>query len=376
MSNRIVEVTKQSWGSRIMSSFMGVIFGILLFLGSFFVIWRNEGRTNLADVAQDSIAVSAATVDNSADGEMVAATGTLAAAEPLGDPEFLQPGAYLELERTVEIYAWVERSSSKTETNTGGSSTTTTEYTYEKTWTSNPPNSANFKEPAGHENYDLTIHEASFTASSASVGAYAVDLNQLALPSSEPVALSQSNVVADSGFEVVGDYLFLGTGSLQQPAVGDVRISYRAVPSGQDVTVFGKQEGNRIVPYVHRGEDTLYSAHVGTREMGIAAMDAAHRTSTWLFRGIGFLMMWIGLTLILGPISTFLDVLPFLGNLSRGMIRIVTFGFSFVVALIAIIVSAILQSVVGLIIIGLAAVGIAVFFYMRSKNQPPKASVA
>lgn len=376
MSNRIVEVSRQSWGSRIMSSFMGVIFGILLFLGSFIVIWRNEGRTNLADVAQDSIAISAATVDSSADGEMVAASGVLAAAEPLGDPEFLQPGSYLELERNVEIYAWVERSSSNTETNTGGSSTTTTEYTYEKTWTSNPPNSANFKEPTGHENYELTINEASFTASSASVGAYAVDLNQLALPSSQPVALSQANVAADSGFDVVGEYLFLGTGSVQQPAVGDVRISYRAVPSGQDVTVFGKQEGSRIVPYLHRGEDMLYSAHVGTREMGIAAMDAAHRTSTWIFRAVGFLMMWIGLSLILGPISTFLDVLPFLGNLSRGMIRIVTFAFSFVVALIAIIVSAILQSVIGLIIIGLAAVGIAVFFYMRSKNQPPKASIA
>lgn len=352
MTNRVVRTTRRGWGSRLISSIGGIFFGILLFFGSFILLWMNEGRTDMSRIAARSMAVSAAAVDPAGEGQLVAASGRLVTDETLGDPGYLAAGPYVKLERQVEMYAWVERSRSRTERTVGGGETTVTEYTYETTWTANPPDSSRFEEPAGRANPQMTIQRQSYTVNQAQVGAYSLDPARLDMPAMRAIPLNEEIVIAGEGHRLSGDYIFSGAGSLQQPQVGDIRISYRAVPANIDVTVFGKQEGNRITPYVD-GRDTLYSAYAGDRDSAIAAMAAAHRTTGWLLRGGGFLMMWIGLGLILGPISVFLDVLPFLGNLSRTMIGFITFGVALVLSAITIVVAAIMQSIFGLICLGL-----------------------
>lgn len=368
--NRIVETKTTSWFQRIMNSFMGVLIGLGMFFCSFGLIWYNEARTNMADVAADSVAISADSVSTTAEGQMVAATGILQAAEPVGDPIALRPGNYLQLSREVEMYAWVEKSSSSTKTNTGGSETTTTEYTYEKQWTSNPANSDSFKEPSGHRNpSDMPFEDETFSATAATIGAYGLDLSQLALPSADSVSLTNDNVLAETGFTRDGNYLFQGSGSLNTPQVGDVRISYSAVPSGLNATVFGQQEGNRVVPYWHNGDEILYRAYEGNRADGLAAMETAYRTSLWLLRGGALLMMWIGLTMVLGPISTFLDILPFLGRMSRGLIGIITFGVAFVLWLVATVLSALLNSIWGVILAIVILAGVGAYFYMKRPKE-------
>jgi hypothetical protein len=374
MANRHVEVTRRNWGQRIMGSLKGILFGLLLFFGAFIVLWRTEGRTDMSRIAEQSTPISAATVNSGTDGQLVAASGRLTINEPVGDPDFLMAGNYVQLERQVEMYAWVERSRSQTEQELGGGETTTTEYYYEQTWTSSPPNSSNFRQPGGHENPALTVSRQSFVASNARVGAYAIDANGIGLPTARDVRLAES-MLRSGEHRLQSDYVYMGTGSLQQPTVGDVRIKYRAVPADIEVTVFAQQQGDRLVPYVDRDGNRLYTAHEGTRESGIAAMASAYRTAGWLGRGAGFLMMWIGLSLILGPISVFFSVIPFLGNLSGTMIRIFTFGVALVVAAITSIVAAILQSFVGLLCVGvlvLAAIGGGTWFLAnRNKEKAP-----
>lgn len=376
MSDKFVEVTKTSWGSRLRSSITGVLLGFLLFVGAFVVLWRNEGRTNMATVAQESMPISAETVSSEYDGQLVAVTGTLDSSEKLEDPGYLLAGDYIELQRQVEMYAWVEKTDSETETNTGGSSTTTTEYSYETTWTSNPPNSNNFKRPQGHENYELLLQDGTFTVDTAQVGVYTIDPVRIRLPAAQDVPLSDANALLDDELLLAGSYLFLGDGTLQQPQVGDVRIRYRAVPAHQQVTVFGKQEGSRIVPYLHKGKDTLYRAYAGNRDSAIAAMDSAHKTMGWIGRGAGFLMMWVGLSLILGPISTFLDVLPFLSNISRGMTRVITFVIAFVIAGLTMIISVIIHNVFALLVVTLLIVGAIVFVVMRRQKGATKTAAS
>jgi hypothetical protein len=59
MSNYFRETTHTSWFSRLMSSFMGVLFGFLMFLGSFVLLYFNEGRVNLSKIAKTAIDISA-----------------------------------------------------------------------------------------------------------------------------------------------------------------------------------------------------------------------------------------------------------------------------------------------------------------------------
>jgi hypothetical protein len=359
MSNRHVEVTRRSWGQRIISSFKGILFGIVLFFGAFIVLWQTEGRTDMSRIAAQSIPISAATVDSGTDGQFVAATGWLTIEEPVGDPDYLAAGNYVRLERQIEMYAWVERSRSRTERERGGGETTTTEYYYERTWTRNPPDSSSFRQPTGHENPTLTVSSQSFTAGIAKVGAYAIAANHINFPSGHNVRLTEA-MLLPGNHRLQGDYVYLGSGNLQQPAVGDVRISYRAVPADIEVTVFAKQEGNRLVPFFDGDSNQMYRAFEGSREAGIAAMSTEHRITGWLGRGASFLMMWVGLSLILAPISVFFSVIPFLGNLSGTMIRIFTFGVALVIAAITSIVATILQSFAGLVCVGLlllAAIG-------------------
>ena len=102
------------------------------------------------------------------------------------------------------------------------------------------------------------------------------------------------------------------------------------------------------------------------------ALDTLHKeykTMLWLFRVIGFSLMWIGLGMILGPISVLLDVIPFLGSLSRTAVGGVTFLVALILSLITIIVSAILHSIVALVVILLVALGALGYFLVKSRQE-------
>jgi hypothetical protein len=365
MANKITEVTTRSWGGKIMDSIKGVVFGIVLFLAAFVVLWINEGRTDMSKVAmKETVPVDAAVLDVTNEGKPVSVTGMLTSYETIGDPEFLNPGKYLVLTRNVEMYAWVENSESKTEKNVGGSETTTTTYTYAQEWTSNPADSSTFKDPAGHTNPPMPYQDQTFYVNTASVGVYPVDVKSLSLPGESEVVLNTSSVNPKYSGMVNGNYIFVKPGgygyygSNTAPTVGDVRIHYTALASDVNVTVFGQLQGGQIVPYIYKGEDRLYHARTGTREEAIATLSQEHKTVGWILRLVGFLMMWIGLTMCFAPINAVLDVLPFLGNVGRGLISIVMFIVALGLSIATIIVSMIAHNPIALIITIVILIGV------------------
>src|SRR5215212_2658703 len=84
MPDHFVTTTRTSWLGNIMNSFVGVLFGIILFVVAFPVLWFNEGRTNMATVAQSSVQVDGASVNTQTEGQQVAVAGPLASGERLG----------------------------------------------------------------------------------------------------------------------------------------------------------------------------------------------------------------------------------------------------------------------------------------------------
>src|SRR5215212_1980184 len=167
MPYQFVTTTRTSWLGNIMNSFVGVLFGVVLFVIAFPVLWFNEGRTNMATVAQASVLVDGTSVNAQTEGKQVAVAGTLASNEQLGDPPYLAEGAYVQLNRNVEMFAWVEHKSTDTRKDVGGSSTTTTTYTYDKQWTSSPEDSQAFEHAQGHTNPPLSVQSTTMVVSSA-----------------------------------------------------------------------------------------------------------------------------------------------------------------------------------------------------------------
>lgn len=366
MSNVYREVTRTGYGRNILNSFVGALIGLLLFFGSFFVIWWNEGRANLAQVAAESIPATAGSIDAANEGKFVAVTGDLVATEPIGDAPYLKPGDYLQLERTVEMFAWDEESRSETRDKVGGGSETVTEYTYETKWTTSPENSANFKQPNGHTNPALTVEGKTLLAPGANLGAFGLDLSELTLPSGATIALSHQTVLTDAA-KLDGNYLFIGQGTQSAPQVGDIRIAYTAVDSPAAVTVFGQQRGERLTPYLYEKSSTFFRALNGDRNAAIQELQTEHTIITWLLRGAGFLMIWFGLLLVVSPLGTIAGVLPILKQITGFISGIITFIVALVIWGVVTLIAVVLHNFWLALVAALLVVGIA-FFWLRRRQ--------
>ncbi len=133
------ETTTKSWGSRIGESIKGVLFGLVLVVGSCIFLFWNEGRAvqtqrSLTEGASLVVPADPSRVDPANDGKLVHLSGDLKPGAPLTDPDFTVSATALRLARTVEMYQWKEESKSETRKNTGGSEETVTTYEYVRTW--------------------------------------------------------------------------------------------------------------------------------------------------------------------------------------------------------------------------------------------------
>jgi hypothetical protein len=361
----ITTTTTTGLFTRLLQSIVGVMLGPILVVAAIALLFWNEGVYDLGNLAATATPVDPAAISASHDGQLVAATGPVTADSPLGDGLFLRPVPAIAVARTVQMYAWVERSSSQTKTNVGGSQTTTTTYSYATDWVGRPAQSSEFQQPGGHENPPLPFADAELHAPDVRLGSYALaDSSQFDFPPpSTPLALSAANLDLSQGGVAEGGYVYVGTGSLGQPAVGDVRVSYSVLPAGTNETMFGQQKGTELLPYVDRQGHRIYGMRPGTKDEAVATLHSESTTARWVMRGIGFILMWIGLTLLFGPISVLLDILPPVGELAGSLIGVVTFAVALALTLITVLVSSVIHSTLALtvllvVILVVAAVGV------------------
>ncbi|MCP5094398.1 MAG: hypothetical protein GY943_02465 [Chloroflexi bacterium] len=334
--------------------FVGILFGLGLFLGSFVLLYFNEGRVDLSKIAADSIAVSADSVSSDNQEKLVAVSGTLHADDPVGDPELLRSGRFLQLERTAEMYAWREASDKDDESGVK-------EFEYKRDWTSTPENSQNFNNPNGHFNPFMQYSDEAFTVPSVSLGAFNANTGNLFFMQKEDLVLTEG-MLAEG--HLVDNYIFIGEGTLDDPEVGDLRIAYEGFANEQSVTLFAEQYENQLRPFT-QDDTVLFRVYPSDRESAIASMRTEFLTLIWGFRVGGLLLMWIGLMTIVSPVTRLLGYLPLVGDAGRFVISIIAFAIAFVLSLITIVVSAILHSPIALITIFILVIAGGVFLWRK-----------
>ncbi len=339
MSDHFTETTTTSWGKRITNSFIGMLVGLLLFIGAFVVLWWNEGRSvdrikTLAEGRGLVISIASDSIDDANEGKLVHLSGFTEGDEYLADETFglLEIDA-LKLQRTVEMYQWHEETSTETKQNMGGSETTQTTYSYKKDWSESLIKSSGFKTPQGHENPTRMPYQSE-TTQSANIYTGEFILSQAftsQINDFKPYPLSEDQYGAmeeslQEQWKIEGDYFVRG--NLDTPAIGDTRISFSTIPP-LDLSVIGKQHEGEIQPYkTKRGQIALLEAGTVSADDMFAAAEAENKLLTWILRLVGVIMMWVGLALVFGPISVLGSVVPFIGSLLGAGIGLIALVFA------------------------------------------------
>lgn len=337
MSNQdsYTEVTEQSWFSRIGESIKGILFGLVLIVVAFCLLFWNEGRAvtrakALEEGAGVVVSVNQDQLTPSNEGRLTHLSGLAETEQTLSDPVFGVSATGLKLERSVEMYQWQEDKESHTEKQAGGGTITTTTYSYKRVWSERLLPSGGFKQPRGHENPGgMPYQSETFIAGEVRVGNFRLParlMRQINAYQSLPVdtsALPKSMIAKATAF---GDGLYIGDDPIS-PRIGDLRIDFRLTPE-TEVSIVARQRGDTLTPYPTAAGSDIYLL-----ETGIYSADemfkSAQRSNTLLTWGLrigGFVIMALGISLLLGPLSVLADVLPFLGNIvaaGTGLVAII-----------------------------------------------------
>lgn len=382
--NRMTETTTTGFGKRLTNSIAGALIGGLMFLGSFPLLWWNEGRAiaearALSEGAGAVVHVAEDKIDAANENKLLHVSGEVKADADVVDTETTLAVDALQLKRVVEMYQWTEDKQSKEEKKLGGGSETVTTYEYEERWSDDAIESSDFRYPDGHENpVNWPLSSQTFASQSVHLGAY-----PLAPAAREAVGEWEDlpASIAASLPEQFGEFrrqddgrLYLGANPAN-PEIGDVRIRYQYQPEAV-YSMVAKQVNGTLDRYIASNGREVLLAETGNVEAAKMFESAQSRNSmiSWLVRAGGTVMMWIGLSMVFAPISRVLDILPMLGTIG-------SWGIGLVSGLVSLTLSGLTIGIAwvfyrpllgGLII---AAV-IALFFWSRSGKKPAVAAGA
>lgn len=375
----VTKITKQSWGSRLGGSIKGIGAGLIIFLIAFPLLFWNEGRSikrhkTLKEGAGVVVPVNPDTVDPANNQKLVHVSGQITTDEILSDPLFQGVSVTaLKLRRNVKMYQWIESSKSETKKKVGGGTETVTTYSYAKGWSENLIDSSKFEKQTGHINpTSMPFSSQEFQASRAKLGAFFVPSNIVGgLSYSDHYKVPDNAESKTHKSQVSNGTLYIGYDP-QTPTIGDIRIEYDAVFPGT-YSLVAKQTSNTFAPFITKngGEILLVKSGFYEADSMFKAAQSENRFLTWILRLGGFLLMFIGLKMVFGPLGVLADVLPFLGNLVRVGTGLVSGILAFVLSLITIAVAWLFyRPVLGAILL-VVAIGTLIFLKKIWKRKKP-----
>lgn len=369
----VVKNEKQGFLSNITNSFSGIIIGILLLIGGIGLLWWNEHNNvknikNVKELRDQVIDVSSSKVDDKNEGKLIATNGKLDYNEgTLTDDLINLTVTAPALCREVEYYQWVEESETKDDKTT---------YTYTKEWSSELINSSDFKNEEGHKNPKESevkyFAERFATEETLKVGEYALNDNFKNILESDKSVSIPDTVTLPEGFVIYNKYI-TNSEDTSNPKIGDVRIYYNQADY-KDVSVLGKQVDGTITQYTTKNNTNIMKLVKGTTNGAgmINSIESANNTMKWIYRVLGTLLIIIGVNSILGPLTTIIGYIPFLGKIVNSMIGVVSFLIGLSIALIVIAISWFAaRPIISIVLIAVvAALIIALIYFKKTKALP------
>ena len=393
----------------------------MFIIGTVLLFW-NEGRTvhreqdiNFANEKAVEMPTPEKK-DASLEGQLVHATGNALSKDVLSDGQYPVAGNYTALKRDVEYYQWVERKEEKKRDKVGGGEETITTYYYDLKWVDEPVNSSSFHDPAyrGKNTVRIEVEDKQEYAKNVEFGAYKLpdffikrvgsytEANvagsteefaamlagnnsvpktdaegEEATEATEDTGITESQLrEAESGLANTDDYVFGGNevyyGDPSNVRVGDVRITFTAVPAQNEISLMAEVAGDTFKEFKARnGNFAELKNGKKTKDEMIQAAKDENNMIKWALRILGILLVIGGLKGIFGFLVTLMKVIPFLAS-------IMNFGVGLICTVLGIAWSLIVIAVAWLFyrpLLGISllviAIGLIAFLVIRGKNKKP-----
>ena len=370
------ETRTVGYGSRLKNSLTGIPMGFLLFIAGTCLLFWNEGRTvkmvqTIEQAEKEYMELGDVnTINAAAEGKLTHSSGTASTDDMLTDDLFPDvSGNYMRLERKAEYYQYVEQKHEQRRDKLGGGEEIITTYTYSRKWVNEPVNSSDFHDPQyrGVNAVRATVDDNVQYAQNVKYGAYTLpeafikmigstspaafkgheeEAKQAAAPvdTTDSAAMAAANpgdtatqeeLAADIAaakkmqattpdatqskqYTVVnGNTAYYGS-DVNNPQVGDVRVTFYKVDPKCDISMLAVPQGGSFTEYVGKHGNTLYSPVVNGKKSADEMFQSERETNNlfkWILRIVGVLMVVGGLKMIFQILTTLLKVVPFLASI-------------------------------------------------------------
>lgn len=277
----------------------GLVIGIILLLLGAGILVYNEMSTmkkaqTLNAAANKAITANATDIVSSNNGKLVHVTGMTKVDTTLEDKQFNVRAKAIKLKRVVEMLQWKEISNTHTITHADGSSTTEKRYDYRKEWSEKNINSSFFKNRRYHNPSSKPYRSRLFLAQNVKLGEYKLTKGVL----DKMNAYTPYHNLGSYSGGVSGNTIYLN--GIHSNRVGDVRVKYYVIDEGA-MTIVAKQNGKSLSSYRMASGENLVLAKKGTLSLDevFEKAESDNSTTAWIFRGVGGVLVFIGLLLII-----------------------------------------------------------------------------
>lgn len=311
---------------QVQQSFCASLFGILLVIVSFPLLYLNEGRAVQTALSLDEglrQVVHVSYIDQISpeyQDKLVHLSGSLQTDKALSDSDYGVAVKAVKLRRKVEMYQWMEHKHTR-EYDEGGRKRIETTFSYTKEWRDTIVRSDGFDNPSGHQNPNsMPVHSYTREADSVQVGAFTLSkglvgkINEFQPLSPREVPLGKTMYLHNGMFYHAMDPF--------HPRVGDVRVQFSyAGLSGKPgtglgdpmkVSIVARQQGGRLSHYHTKSGDSLellYPGEMSAEEI-FEAEQSANTALTWVLRGVGWVLMFLGFQMMTSILVSLISWLP------------------------------------------------------------------
>lgn len=396
------ETSEVGWFDRIKESIKGLVIGVLFVAIAPCLLICNEKNSvdtaeGIGEMATSLSEVDAAKAADAPEGPPILVTGKAETTETLKDDQFgVETKGALKLDRSVEMYQWVEVKKTKEKKKAGGKKVKETTYSYKKEWKNSLVDSSDFNKNAVKKEKKKPVNPGSMPAEGKDWAAKEVKIGAFVLADNFVSQLSKSEdlEINDETLEKVkadhakakkkGNYIYInafGNGAdPADPNVGDTRISWKAVQPAE-VTAVGAKSGTKLVAWT-ASNDTKHSylryGKKNAKEM-VEAAESQNAMMTWILRLVGIMLLFFGFMALFKPLVVLADVIPFIGNIVGGGTMVVAGGLAVSIGFGSIAIGWIIaRPLVGipLCIISIAAFAGLVFVGIKAKKKKDAAAPA
>eukprot|EP01012_Entosiphon_sulcatum_P038297 TRINITY_DN495_c0_g1_i1.p1 TRINITY_DN495_c0_g1~~TRINITY_DN495_c0_g1_i1.p1 ORF type:complete len:538 (-),score=32.64 TRINITY_DN495_c0_g1_i1:141-1754(-) len=325
-----VSISRDGFCSRIGGAICGACIGVVLLIVFCVILVWNEGKTvkdqKAIQQGRKDVVELGCSMDTAKVGKLVHASCSLSSTR-LSDPVFSSVAVNgVWLSRSVEMLQWTESS-----TSSKSNGQTVTRYSYSTTWSSGQISTSSFHNPQGcggtcynptfpsfssqkwwveptfFGNFTLPTDLRNKITGSTAITPPSTSRSCSQLSSSQPPSVISTDTTTPSG-----GYLYTNCGNV----VGTLRIKWTA-SSATSASVLAKlTDAGSFVEWKASSGSTIYRLSEGNKSASSMFDDAssAAKVRTWVLRFVGWLLIWLGLQLITGPVAVMPTIIPCVGD--------------------------------------------------------------